>query len=441
MAYQILVITTKYLSRYMDDIFKVHSEDVVYRIVEYRNFSELGALYHAHEEWADGVMTTGIVVETVLRREIKGTLKPILSLGTDNENFYKIPLMLLIENRSLDPERIIFDVFVCVSPNASVLELIQNKSVNDMFPYFNKWLEQASAEELYEIEEKSVRQIQKLWEEDKIDMVICRYSSIVEELKKLKIPCVFAAASDEYAHQSVEHLIAMIKIDKITAHLPACILLTPAKQCEGIWNEYQELNIQKALMDFAKEHDLKLLIQKKRDGLLVITEKTIISFLTENFQNSVISGYLKDSLDFDLTVSYGIGHTIKEALENAGFACKAAGSLGEAFLVDEEKRLTGPLDKGRTVLTSDMINPQIQVIAKRASLSTMMIHRLNRLLCLLDRREITSRELAENFSITVREASRILKNLETAGFAVVVLQKSEHLRGRPAKIYHINWEI
>lgn len=441
MAYQILVITTKYLARYMDDIFSVHSEDVVYRIVEYRHFLEIGALYLAHEDWADGVMTTGIVVETALRREVKGTLKPILSLGTDNENFYKIPLILLIENRGLDPERIIFDVFVGVSPNASVLELIQNKCVNDMFPYFEKWLAEASVEELYEIEEKTVRQIQKLWEEKKIDMVICRYSSIVEELKELKIPCVFATASDEYAHQCVEHLIAMIKLDKITARLPACILVTPIKRSEELWNEYQELNIQKALMDFAKVHDLKFLIQKSHDGLLVITEKTVVSYLTENFQNSIISGYLKDYADFDLIVSYGIGHTVKEALENAEFACKAARGTGETFLVNEGKRLTGPLEKGKTVLTTDMINPQMQAIAKCASLSTVMIQRLNRLLCLLDKREITSRELAEHFSITVREANRILKNLETADFASVILQKSEHLRGRPAKIYHINWEI
>lgn len=441
MAYQILIITTEYLSRYMDDIFKAHSDDVIYRIVEYRHFSEVGALYQKYGQWADGVMTTGIVVETVLRREIKGTLRPILSLGTDNENFYKVPLKLLIENRGLDPERIIFDVFVCISPNASVLELIQSKSMNDMFPYFEKWLEHASVEDLYGIEERCMLKIRKLWEEDKIDMVICRYSSIVEELKRLEIPCVFATPSDEYAHQTVEHLLAKIKLERITAHLPAGIFVTPARPGEEEWNEYQELNIQKAIMDFAKERDLKFLIQKKREGLLIITEKTVISYLTENFQHSELSEYLKNSVDFDLTVSYGIGHTIEEALKNAGYAWKAAGGSGDAFLVDEEKRLTGPLDKERTVLTSDMINPRIQAVAKQASLSTMVIHRLNRLLCLLDKREITSRELADNFSITVREASRILKNLETAGFAAVMLQKSEHMRGRPAKIYHINWEI
>lgn len=440
MAYQILVITSEYLSQYMDDILKAHSQELLYRIVEYRHFSEVGALYRANEQWADGVLTTGIVVETVLRREVKGIRKPILSLNTDNESFYKVPLTLLIENRQIDPERIIFDVFVCISPNASVLDLIQNKSVDDMFPHFDMWLEQTSAEELYQVEERCVAKLRKLWEEDMIDVVICRYSSIVERLKELKIPCVFAAATDEYAHQMVEHLLAKIKLEKIAAHLPAAIFAAPKKQGES-WSEYQELNVQKSLMDFAAEYDLKLLIQKKREGLLVITEKNVISYLTEGFQGSLLSEYLEDSLDLEMTISYGIGNTIKEALENAEAAYRAAGVSGDTFLVDEEKRLTGPLDIKRKVLTSEITNPQIQAAAKQASLSTMVIHRLSRLLCLLDKREITSRELADNFHITVREASRILKKLETAGLASVILQKSEHMRGRPTKIYHISWEI
>lgn len=441
MAYQILVLTSEYLAQYMNDILKEYSNDIIYRIVKYRHFSEITTLYYAHEHWADGVLTTGIVVETILKREVKGSLKPILSLNTDNETLYKVPLMLLIENRQLDPDRIIFDVFVCTSSSASVLELIENNSVNDMFPDFYKWLDAASAKELCQIDNRCIRQIKELWDENKIDMVICRYSSIVERLKELRIPCVFAAVTDEYAHQIVDHLLEKVKLEKITAHLPAVIFAAPAAEDKNSWSEYQELNVQKALMDFAREHDLKFLLQNKRQGLLAITEKTIISYITDSFQNSVLSEYLKNSVGFDLTVSYGIGHTIEEALENVWNAQKASGNSRETFLVDEEKRLKGPLDKEKTVLTSDMINPQMQAIAKHAALSTTMIHRLNRLLYLLDKREITSRELAENFRITVREASRILKHLETAGFASVVLHKSEHLRGRPTKIYHIKWKI
>lgn len=440
MVYRILVITSEYLTQYMDDMLKEYSQDITCRIVEYRHFSEIYTLYRAHEQWADGVLTTGIAVEAVLRREIKGALKPILSLNTDNETFYKIPLSLLIENRELDPDRIIFDVFLCTSPNASVMELIENNSVNDMFPDFHKWVDSAPLEELYHIEDRCIRRIQELWEDNKIDIVICRYSSIVERLKELEIPCIFAAATDEYTRQIVDHLIEKVKLEKITAHLPAVIFTAPAAGDENIWNEYQKLNVQKALMDFAREYDLKFMVQDKQNGLLVITEKAVVSYVTEAFQNSVLSEYLKKTVGFDVTVFYAIGHTIEEALENAEHARKASRDSGNSFLVDEEKRLKGPLDKGKTALTTDMVNPKLLAVAKQASLSTTVIHRLNRLLCFLDKREITSRELADHFCITVREANRILKHLETAGFASVELHKSDHLRGRPAKVYHIKWD-
>ena len=140
MTYHILIITSRYLVRYMKDTLKKPPENVSFRFVEYEKFTDLKAIYLENESWADGILTTGIVVQTVLERAIDKPLKPILSLDTDNESFYRIPLTLLIENRSLDPERIIFDVFVNVEPRASVLSLLDNKSIMDTFPDFSHWL-------------------------------------------------------------------------------------------------------------------------------------------------------------------------------------------------------------------------------------------------------------------------------------------------------------
>ena len=183
MTYHILIITSRYLVRYMKDTLKKPPENVSFRFVEYEKFADLKAIYLENESWADGILTTGIVVQTVLERAIDKPLKPILSLDTDNESFYRIPLTLLIENRSLDPERIIFDIFVNVEPRASVLSLLDNKSIMDTFPDFSHWLSVATLEELYTVEDSTLKHIQKLWEQDQIDLVICRYSSLVTRLK------------------------------------------------------------------------------------------------------------------------------------------------------------------------------------------------------------------------------------------------------------------
>lgn len=440
MTYHILVITSTYLVQYIKDTLGEPPENVEFRFEEYRKFSDLEKIYLDNEGWADGVFTTGTVVQTVLERSINIPLKPILSLNTDNESFYRIPLSLLIEDRTLDPERIIFDVFVNVAPEISVLNLIESKSMSRMFPEFFKWLSNATLEELERVEQDTLARIKELWEQDKIDMVICRYSSLVPELQKLHIPCVFATGTDEHVHSVLQQLLAKIKIEKITSHAPAVILVSPMETKDHVWTERMEIALKKAVMDFAYKNDLKFMLQPKREQICILTEKVVISYITEDFKKSRLSVYLKEQIDFGLNVSYGIGNTLEEAMKNAQNAFVASGISGDCFLVDEEQKLIGPLDEVEKTISSSIITPRMQEIAKASSLSTATIHRISRLLIFLERPEITSAELAESFHISLRGANRILQKLEDSGFAKASRQKSSHMRGRPTKVYRIDFD-
>ncbi|MGN1377413.1 MAG: hypothetical protein ACI4V6_03595, partial [Dorea sp.] len=95
MKSHLLIISSVYLSQYLRDMMPVYADQIEYRIIEYHTFSELKDLYYAHEKWADGILTTGIVVETVLKKSITHISIPIISLATDNESFYRIPLSLM----------------------------------------------------------------------------------------------------------------------------------------------------------------------------------------------------------------------------------------------------------------------------------------------------------------------------------------------------------
>ena len=438
MTYHILIITSAYLTQYMKDTLGTPPEHVEFRFVEYKKFTDLKDIYQKNENWADGILTTGIVVQTVLERAIDTPLKPILSLDTDNESFYRIPLTLLIENRFLDPERIIFDVFINVEPRASVLSLLGNKSIMDTFPDFSNWLSMATLDELYDIEDATLEHIQRLWSQNKIDLVICRYSSLVPRLKELNIPCVFANGTDAYVRDTLQHLLAMIKLEKITAHAPAVISIIPRETKDQLWTDRLDISLQKAVMDFAHKNDLDFILQRKREKLLIITEKAVISYITSDFKQNHLATYLNEYIDFNLNISYGIGNTLEEAIANAQNAFAASGISGDSFLVDEDLQLIGPLSATERTYSSNIITSHIQELAKKASLSTMTMHRLSRLLILLGRREITSADLAENFHISLRGANRILQKLEDSGIAKASFQKSSHMRGRPTKIYSID---
>ena len=123
MKYNILIISSTYLSQYMEDILQKYADKMEYRVEIYNSFSEVPDIFTRNQKWADGVLTTGAVVQAVLERSFPGLSKPVLSLATDNESFFRIPLSLLIENRTLEPERIIFDVFAITRPVGTVKDL------------------------------------------------------------------------------------------------------------------------------------------------------------------------------------------------------------------------------------------------------------------------------------------------------------------------------
>lgn len=441
MKSHLLIISSVYRSQYLRDMMPAYADQIEYRIVEYHTFTELKNIYDTHEKWADGILTTGIVVETVLRKSVPHIPVPILSLATDNESFYRIPLSLMIENRNLSPDRIVFDVFLNTKPFASVYDILEYENINSMFPDFTRWLTSASLEELYTAEDQAFDIIRQLWEKDKIDMVICRYGNLVPRLKALEIPCVFATSSNEYLQQTLELLMSQITVDKLTAHAPAVISITPSPDSKENWTELLDVTLQKEILDFAHKNDIEFLIQKKKNSYLILTEKAILSYLTQDFQKSLLSNYLNEHLDFPLVISYGIGNTLEEAIEHAAMAFRSSKGSGNSYLVNTNNQLIGPLYAERPAITSYMLTPQIQEIARKTSLSASTIHRLNRMILLLGRRDVTSSDLAETFHITTRGANRILQKLEASGLAHTSFHRPQHMKGRPTKVYHIDWEI
>jgi predicted ArsR family transcriptional regulator len=53
--------------------------------------------------------------------------------------------------------------------------------------------------------------------------------------------------------------------------------------------------------------------------------------------------------------------------------------------------------------------------------------------------KITTQELAQRFDITIRNANRILTNLCNGGVATLVYTQTTHSRGRPVKVYELNF--
>lgn len=438
MTYHILILTSNYLSKYLEDLVADYDKNVRFKIVEYESFNELTDLYLKYENWADGVLTTGAVIVRALELSLQRPLKPIVALGTDNESFYRIPLSLLIEDRNLNPERIVFDVFMEMMPSATVLNLIETKSIKEIFGAFAYWLQHASLEDLHQVEMRTLDKIKQLWDAGEIDLVICRYGSLIKHLKELSIPCVFATSTNAYVYETLQALISAIKVKKIADHSPAVIAIAPAETTS--FNERTEERIIEVVQDYAKDNNISFIVQRRKDLIYIYVERHVISYLTEQLRCCRLSAHLKEHINQPLCVCYGVGVTIDEAIKNAQSALRASEFSTHSFFVDESQNVIGPLGLSNPLTAEDLITPAMKMVARQAGLSIHTVQRLFRLTTLLDRKEITNDELAENFRISSRGANRILKKLEACGLATISMDRGAHLKGRPAKIYHMNWE-
>ena len=76
--------------------------------------------------------------------------------------------------------------------------------------------------------------------------------------------------------------------------------------------------------------------------------------------------------------------------------------------------------------------------AERCKLSTLTIQKLKTVLDAKGINKLTAQEIADRLGMTVRNANRILNNLEKGGSAHIAYTISSTSKGRPVKVYELN---
>jgi hypothetical protein len=142
-----------------------------------------------------------------------------------------------------------------------------------------------------------------------------------------------------------------------------------------------------------------------------------------------------------LTCGIGIGHTLAEANDHAYAALRHAQNrgIGSWYGVLEDKTVIGPLGFQQETLTYSYADSVLQELSQHVSLSVTTLSKLQSIIQLLDRDQISANELAESMNILPRSARRILMVLEQHGLASIVGEQAPYVRGRPRKVYRIHF--
>ena len=437
MTKKIIIITTPDLHNHFASALEKIQSSYAFEIHEYMDFRHLALLYAGLEDKADGFLISGSVAKRVIELSYTTMTKPLVSVQIDLANIYRMLLNLKIENRDLDMSRIAFDYLLKIDDRFSVLELLsESDSISEVSEKFEQWLSKASLEDLLQVEDEIITKIRKLWSEQKLDLVINFFSSIFPRLKTQGVPCFLAYSRFENILNAVISVQHKIKINQLSANLPLVISISPQKSKDSLVDEWNMISLHKQLLDYKYNEIADYLIQQENEGLSIITNIQSSNDIVD-FEQQHLEQHLIKCLDFKVIIGYGIGNTVMQAKRNAMNAKQEAMNHGMSFLIDENNNLIGPLGSSTLLTVSNEAPSDVQALAKKAQLSTLTIQKLISILQLQSSNELTSRDITTHMGVTLRNANRILGNLEKSGLAVVSHEMSTRTKGRPQKVYRI----
>lgn len=436
---KVVVIISHYLYRLTQEALSRLQLDCDVILVTYDNFEQIAQVYDRYAEEADGFLVSGQIAAAAIQMAPHRMLKPILPFQADTAALYKELLLLFLERRDQDTTRVALDFLLPVSGGYTARDFLARPEIESVSADIWSWIRRTGLREIDGVESSIINTLVSLWEQDEIDMVICQYSSIIPALEAHGIPYRFPFLSDYQLGELFRSLEAKIELEKLRANLPALINIAPRHASQMTDERRQAL--EKWIRQYFKDHLIECVMQENPVYFSTITTIQAVRYFTQNFTVCGLSGYLREKLDFEVAIGYGIGSNVNQALNNARSAVREAIFTGHSFLRDENGNLIGPLGSDRRMFIETQPDRDVGEIAKRCQLSTMTIQKVMTNMKMSGTNKITSQELSERFGVTVRNANRILSSLAEGGFAEIIYSQTTNSKGRPVKVYELDFSI
>lgn len=433
MSAHLLFITSHYFYPFVEGALKRLNPDCRTTVVPYDDFSHIPEIYRQYQDQCDAVMISGTSAKRILELSCPNIDKPVSSFQVDSDALHRDILRFAMERGSLDFTRIAMDFMLPTEVGYSVADFLKIEDMPKIIRHNEDWIQddQLGAEPLI------LQRITDLWEQKAIDSVICMYSSNIPKLQELGIPFRCPFLSDPHLKRLIRDVLIKIELNRLHNNHPAIIQIFPSSAGSMTANESNIL--EQCIQNFTHANLIDCVIQTTPSCCTIITTLQVVRYLTEEFETCQLSEHLKKALDFPVTVAYGIGTTISHAMNNVQLASREAKILGLPFAVDSNGNLLGPMNSVSNTVLSQASLLKLGDIASRASLSTMTIQKIMAILRSRDNDKITIQELAGSMKTTLRNANRIMNNLQNAGFAVPVFTQVTHSRGRPIRVYMIHF--
>ncbi|MFW6679797.1 hypothetical protein ACOAOT_19370 [Lacrimispora sp. AGF001] len=411
------------------DYFRVIEEEMrsvcQFRFLIISNFRETKDIYLKNLGLVDGFVISGRFLYESIDKECLDTKVPTHILQ-DNENLlYRELFRLLITEPELDISRIYVDYAYII----------------DSFREFQKYLthegKPVDSNDFFERVETMLKNHITLWEEKKTDLSITAFGHFVPELKKHGVRYILIRPTLENIKETITEIINEITILKLKNQraVVACLSMETA-QPPAI-EQLQELK--DLVSRFLVSVNLADTAQISEGYVRLYTTYGSFMKITSDAHNCTLLEYLNESVSETVKIGWGSGHEYYQANENATKAYRQAKAFTGScsFFINEDQKVIGPMKSMNVIQFSEQGDPEIIALAKRMGINNINLQKIISYAEIMRTNKLSSEDVAQCLSMTVRGANRILNKIEEKNYVQTVFEKRDNGKGRPKKYYEL----
>jgi hypothetical protein len=201
-------------------------------------------------------------------------------------------------------------------------------------------------------------------------------------------------------------------------------------------------NLLRLLNKFNERNGMSFVIRVNGAVFELTTSNETLKDITQGYTNCLLTSYLHGELGQAVCVGWGLGMDIVSSGQNAlrAFRESMRNARRSAYLVNDIGDQIGPMVSGKSVAVSGGPSQDAEEMGRRLGISPANLQKIMNLREKRGISQFSSADLAFYLNITPRSAGRILSRLSAHGGADVVRSDQPSNRGRPYKIYDIDFK-
>ncbi|MED1722929.1 hypothetical protein [Brevibacillus parabrevis] len=269
-----------------------------------------------------------------------------------------------------------------------------------------------------------------LWQEGKAQVVATSIHSVYERLKGEHVPVFFIKSTKQLIRDTINKALWLAR-DQKKQLAQITVLQFRIEPAEGEQLGDALDKYQKKVTEFSKRLFASMTSADPGQYTLYTT-RGIVEKVTKDFSSFPVLKNSSGELG-TMNLGIGMGETVERALYNANraveFAFRNPGN--SAYLIDDQMKVLGPLGT-RNTLDYSLIGEE------RGDFVSTSIRKLFSWLQLIQKNEVTTREISVGMNTGERNAARMVQKMKEKGIAEVIGTESMSQRGRPRPIYRID---